>query len=76
MGAFQALESGRCGGDAENRGCLSGPSPVWWTEGRAVVERIDRRVDQLPGLGGLRLLSSAVTDLAVEEGTVQLSSAA
>jgi hypothetical protein len=31
-------------------------------DGRAVVERIDRHIDRLPGLGGLHLLRRAVTE--------------
>jgi hypothetical protein len=30
-------------------------------DGRAMADRIDRRVDRLPGLGGLNLLREAVT---------------
>ena len=33
-------------------------------KGRAVVERIDRRVDRLPGQENLHLLTSAVGQLA------------
>lgn len=33
-------------------------------DGRAVAERIDRRVDRLPGLGGLALLTSAVDEFS------------
>ena len=34
------------------------------TDGEAVVDRLDRRIDGLPGLGGLNLLSAATRQLA------------
>jgi hypothetical protein len=35
-------------------------------EGQAVAERIDRRVDRLPGQGDLHLLTTAVTKLSAQ----------
>jgi len=34
------------------------------SDGRATAERIDRRIDRLPGQNGLRLLTSAVDQFA------------
>lgn len=42
-------------------------------KGQAIAERIDRRVDRLPGQGGLRLLDGAVSKLSRQPMVVQMS---
>jgi hypothetical protein len=37
-------------------------------DGRAMTERIDRRLDQLPGLGGLHLATGAAQRLTADSG--------